>query len=250
MTSKRRKRSRQLDLFSLAKHQAKKPRKLGRKPLPGREGLLPHVARPDHDERHPVHVSMKRVRQAPSFRSERIHALLVRHFAAAVKRKIKIIHYSIQHDHLHLMLEGKDKRELANGLRLLFSRIAFAVNHVARRHGSLFLERHHRRALTTPTEVRRAIVYILFNSRKHDMERGAYRASAFEGLDDRTSAPWFTGWDPRNCPSDGLLARCRQQQWTGPPPVHEPTTWLSEKGWKRAGGAIRFDEAPHVSARP
>src|SRR4051812_40222937 len=171
VSERERRRARQLTLFtskSKSKSKSKRPKnapKLGRRPRPERVGMLPHSTRPEHDERHPVHVSMKRVRCAPSFRSQRLHVLLVAHFAAAVKRGIKVLHYSIQHDHLHLMIEGKDKKELANGLKLLFSRIAFAVNRVARRHGSLFRERHHRRALTTPTEVRRALVYIIFNTR-------------------------------------------------------------------------------------
>ena len=155
--SRRRKRKAgQLALFAVRvrkKTRSKDAPRLGRKPRPERAGFLPHVARPEHEGRHPVHVSMKRARLAPSLRSQRLLSLLVAHFAAAVKRGIKVLHFSIQHDHLHLLIEGKDKKELARGLQLLFSRIAFAVNRVAHRHGSLFRERHHRRALTTPTEV-------------------------------------------------------------------------------------------------
>ena len=207
--------------------------------------MLPHAARPEHDPRHPVHVSMKRARLAPSLRSQRVHTLLVAHFAAAVKRGIKVLQYSIQHDHLHLMIEGKDKKELARGLQLLFSRIAFAVNRVCHRHGSLFRERHHRRALTTPTEVRRVLVYILFNTRKHDVQSGDVGRGVFDALDEMSSAPWFTAWDPKSRPSDWLIAKCAEH-WAGPPPVHPPTTWLANVGWRRAGGPIRFDELPRL----
>ena len=192
-----------------------------------------------------MHVSMKRVRLAPSFRSQLVHGLVVAHIAAAVKRGIKVIQHSIQHDHLHLMVEGKDKKELARGLQLLFSRLAFAVNRVARRHGSLFRERHHRRALTTPTEVRRVLVYILFNTRKHDVQSGDVGLGILDALDDMSSAPWFTGWDPASRPSDWLIAKCREH-WPGKAPIHKPTTWLASVGWQRAGGRIRFDEQPRL----
>ena len=51
---------------------------------------------------------------------------------------------SVQVNHLHLMVEGSSSADLANQMRTLFSRIAFAVNAIAHRHGKLFRDRHHR----------------------------------------------------------------------------------------------------------
>ena len=142
---------------------------LGRKPHAERVGFVPHVARDAHDERCPVHVTMRRVVNAPSFRAERV-SRAIRHQlarAACSGGKIRVVHFSIQDDHLHLMLEGPDRLQLSRQAQILFSRIALAVNAVAGRRGSLFRDRHHRHELKTPTEVRRALVYILFNTRKH-----------------------------------------------------------------------------------
>ncbi|MBX3232801.1 MAG: transposase [Labilithrix sp.] len=189
---------------------------------------------------------MKRVRLAPSFRSQRVAEAIVEQIASAVKRGVKVVQYSIQEDHLHLMVEGADKQELARGMKLLFSRIAFAVNRVSGRCGSLFRERHHRRPLTTPTEVRNALVYILFNARKHVIGRRDFRAAFFSFLDDKSSAPWFTGWAPNAAPPQRLVERSRAR-WPGAPPLHEPTTWLAAHGWRRATpGHIRFDELPRL----
>ncbi|MBX3230997.1 MAG: hypothetical protein KIT84_36670 [Labilithrix sp.] len=218
--------------------------RLGRPPRPERVGMLPHVARPEHVEGHPVHVSMKRVRLGPNLRAQRVHLAIVEQIARAVKRGIKVVHYSIQEDHLHLMVEGASKQDLARGLKLLFSRIAFAVNRVARRHGSLFRERHHRRALTTPTEVRNALVYILFNARKHALADGSYRAAFFRFLDDKSSAPWFEGWHASFAPYPRIVERGREH-WPGEAPIHPPTTWLAAKGWQRAG-PLRFDALPRL----
>ena len=93
-------------------------------------------------------------------------------------------------------------------MQLLFSRIAFAVNRIAVRSGSLFRDRHHRHELTTPTEVRRALVYVLFNSQKHE-SGAAVRVtySALPHLDPCSSVAWFTDWDPRARPPPQLVAR-------------------------------------------
>ena len=42
------------------------------------------------------------------------------------------------------------------------------VNQMTVRRGALFRDRHHRHALKTPREVRNALVYVLFNARKHE----------------------------------------------------------------------------------
>ena len=42
----------------------------GRRPSPERLGFVPHVAREDHDHRHPVHVSIRRAKLAPSLHDD------------------------------------------------------------------------------------------------------------------------------------------------------------------------------------
>ncbi|MDB5213046.1 MAG: hypothetical protein JWO86_973, partial [Myxococcaceae bacterium] len=56
------------------------PRKgSGRKPkVPGARPNVVHRARPDHLRRLPVHVTLRRAKGLPGFRSERLHGLLKR----------------------------------------------------------------------------------------------------------------------------------------------------------------------------
>jgi len=125
-------------------------------------------------------------------------------------------------------------------MRTLFSRIAFAVNAVARRHGRLFRDRHHRHELTTPTEVRRALVYILFNDRKHHR--------TWTALDEASSVIWVTAWSPECAPNAAVLAERRANYPEGPP-ITPPSTWLAEYGWKRAGGGLTLTERPASRGR-
>jgi hypothetical protein len=180
---------------------------------------------------------MRRVALAPSFRSERIRGAIESELYAAKKRGVCVVHYSIQDNHLHLMVEGVDRADLGRQMKLLFSRIAMAVNRVALRSGKLFADRHHRHALTTPTEVRRALVYILFNDRKH-------LSRTTTTLDRASSAIWVTEWATESAPDPETLAR-RRASFPQGPPITEATTWLARFGWRRAhGGLLRFDERP------
>ncbi len=221
---------------------------LGRKPRAERLGFVPHVARANHVARHPVHVSIKRMRLAPSLRTERLYRAIVLQLAAAVARGVRVVHYSIQHDHIHLMVEAEDNKELARGMQLLFSRIAFAVNRVARRSGSLFRDRHHRRELKTPTEVRRALVYVLFNARKHDLEGGVTASDEELLLDQCSSAAWFEAWHPNARPPPEIVT-LRRKKDRDEQPTAKALTWLGRTGWLRAGGPIRFDELPSLHSR-
>lgn len=187
-------------------------------------------------------MSIKRVAGAPSFRAQRVYAGILHELAAAVARGVRVLHYSIQDDHLHLIVEADDGPKLARAMQLLLSRIAFAVNRVSLRSGRVFRDRHHRHELRTPTEVRRALVYVLFNTRKHDARSASSIAANHSELDPYSSSVWFVDWDPVARPPPELVARERVR--AGPSPLSEPRTWLARAGWKRAGGPIRFDESP------
>ena len=242
---------------------AKKPRKrrrvagvwvpLGRRPSAARagQGFVPHVTREAHSERCPVHVTMRRVAMAPSFRSERVSNAIMFQLARASRggSGIRVVHFSIQDDHLHLMLEGTSAQDLSRQAQKLFSRIALAVNAVVGRRGSLFRDRHHRHELKTPTEVRRALVYLLFNTRKHAGadSLGNPTSGIFGWFDPLTSAAWFDAWSSRASPPPDAAPRVRAR-FGGIVPVTSAKTWLALQGWQRAGGPVRFDELPRIRA--
>jgi hypothetical protein len=71
--------------------------------------------------------------------------------------------------------------------------VAKAVNRLLRRHGALWGDRYHARQLETPSEVRRALVFVLQNWKKH--------VPGARGLDPRSSAAWFDGWQTPPPPS-------------------------------------------------
>jgi REP element-mobilizing transposase RayT len=191
-----------------------------------------HCARSRHCHRHPVHVTLRRVRCLPSLRAPIVFAALRRGFSAASRRWFRVVHFGVQVDHLHLLIEADDNLSLSRGMIGLTVRLARACNRAFARHGSVWSERFHARALRTPREVRHCLVYVLMNRKKH-APSAALRAE----LDPCSSARWFTGW--KHPPASG------PPRSHDVPPVVAPRTWLLCTGWQRHG-LIATHESPSL----
>jgi REP element-mobilizing transposase RayT len=159
-----------------------------------------------------------------SLRSELAFAALQRALAAASGNDFRVVHFSVQTDHVHLIVEADSGDHLRRGLNVLTCRAARALNRAWRHRGSIRGDRYHARALTTPREVRNGFVYVLLNFRKH--------LRAAPGIDPRSSGAWFDGWS--HSPAASTQA-C---------PVVAPRTWLGTVGWRRGGGPIDVAETP------
>jgi hypothetical protein len=112
------------------------------------------------------------------------------------------------------------------------SRLARAVNRIAKRSGPVLADRFHSRLLRTPREVHRALRYVLLNARRHAAKAGviALRAARVT-LDPASSAPWFDGW--RWCPHPVTEHEGAVRPLL--PPVARARHWLLAKGWRRYG---------------
>jgi REP element-mobilizing transposase RayT len=152
--------------------------------------------------------------------------------------RFRIVQFSVQGDHVHLLIEATDKAALSKGMRGLMIRIARYVNDLLMRRGALWADRWHGRALRTPSEVRRALVYVLANFKKH-ARRGALR----NGTDACSSAAWFDGWRDGAPASLTRLAADERLAVMHDAPVSSPRTWLMRVGWRRHG-LVGRDEAP------
>jgi putative transposase len=146
---------------------------------------------------------------------------------------VQSVLYDVQSNHLHLLCEANDERALSRGVQGLAIRIARRLNAKLGRRGKLFATRYHERILETPTEVRRALVYVLGNARRH----ASGRITARNWIDPLSSAPWFAGWRTR--PTEPWFRP------DGETPVVAATTWLLDKGWRLAGGSLDPGVSPN-----
>ncbi|MFN9306985.1 MAG: transposase [Planctomycetota bacterium] len=180
-------------------------------------------------------MTVKLRQHLPRLRTRKERAALLTHFARGKDRfGFRLLHFAILNDHLHFVVEAKDRTALSRGLQGLLIRLARGLNKLWGRKGKVFADRYHDRALKSPREVRNALVYVLGNGRKHAAQ--GRMIAHFDGPDMFTSAPWF----------DGFVAAIEVRGIDDIPlPVARARTWLAHDGWRRLG-KIGLEEQPKV----
>jgi REP element-mobilizing transposase RayT len=212
----------------------------GRKPKTGRDRRVSHVTRPSHARSHPVHVTLRRAKLLPSIRHQRIVAEMERNLGEASGHRYRVVQYSLQADHIHLLVEATDRVALSRGMQGLAVRLARAFNRVVRRRGGVWGDRFHARELRSPREVRAGLVYVLMNHKKHAAGAGARRTTSVPPLDPYSSAAWFDGFASR---AGSLAVMLRDALPSETIPIARPRTWLLRRGWRRRG-LIAPEERP------
>jgi REP element-mobilizing transposase RayT len=225
-----------------------RPRKKGRRPVP-------HVERPELVARHPLHVTLRVKPEIGSLRKAKMYKAL-RHatYVTAAFEGLRLVHVSIQREHVHLLIEADGKQALSRGMQGFKISAAKQINRAlggeggerseggerggggtpARRRGTVFAERYHAEVITTPRRARHALAYVLNNWRKHGEDRGrTYNTDPY------STGCVFTGWK---------AFERRSLMWEVPEGYHPlvvwlPQTWLLREGWKRYG-PIGFREVP------
>jgi REP element-mobilizing transposase RayT len=168
-----------------------------------------------------VHVTLKLRRDAPRLRGGRTARVLRSAIRAGSERLgLRVVHYSIQSNHVHLVCEAKDAQALSRGIQGLEIRLARRLNRAHGRTGRVWADRYHARILRTPREVRNCLVYVLGNWRHHGGER--YPA---QSLDPYSSAAWFDGFREKLLPLPEGAER----------PTATARTWLLGVGWRKRG---------------
>ena len=193
---------------------AGRPRKL---PHPGLRGPgVPHLKRAEIAPRHPVHVTMRVQPGVGYLRGYQRAKLLEDAFhEARLRFGMRIVHYSIQGNHLHLIVEVDDTGSLSRGVQGLAVRIARRLNALIRRRGAVFVDRYHAHALRTRREVAHAVRYVLGNHRRHTREHLPPR------------------WDDPYSSSRFLRAAPKSDA-----PVMPPRTWLLRVGWREGNSLL------------
>jgi REP element-mobilizing transposase RayT len=192
---------------------------------------------------------VRRMRRRDAYRAIRKAMLVV-----LARTDFRIVHLSIQANHVHLLVEADSRRALARGMQAFQISAARRLNQVdvdgggRARRGSVFPDRYHDEVVTTPTHARHALSYVLNNWRKHKEDR--VPATKAWVVDPYSTAPSFIGWIERI----ERIDRGDAERWIAralsplpddfePLPSCTPQSWLLREGWK-LGGDVSVFEAP------
>jgi hypothetical protein len=141
---------------------------------------------------------------------------------------------SLQRNHVHLLVEAENQKLLARGMQGFQISAARNINTmlgdgIRRRRGSVFADRYHLTVITSPTQARHAIGYILNNWRKHGEDQQGLPSTWL--VDPFSSGCSFPDW--KELEDKAVMWPLRETY--DPLMVRRPQGWLLKDGWKKAG---------------
>ena len=191
-----------------------------------------HVKREPFVKGRALHVTLrtlpvaKNLRRMDAYQAVRIAARVV-----LARSGFRLVHFSIQSNHIHLIVEAESRIALSNGVRAFSISVAKSLNAKLCRRGPVFADRYHAKAITKPTQMRNALQYVLSNWLHH---RPAHH-EIMEEVDPYSSGADFLGWKelrgPRQFARDDGFERV---------PLATPMLWLTREGWRRGGDISVF----------
>lgn len=201
----------------------------GRKPK-GAVALVSHARRCAVRRDVPLHITVRLAAGLPNLRGAAEMEVIREALRAARGRHgMRLIHFCVLANHLHFIVEAPKRRCVSRGMNGLLVRLAKSLNRLWGRRGQVFPDRYHEEHITTPTQARHALRYVLNNAKKH----GILGASS---IDLCSSAVAFDGWKQASIvprPLDTVL---------------DPEAWLLRSGWRKLG-LIDVREVPPSRSR-
>ena len=156
----------------------------------------------------PLHVTLRVAEHVWNLRSRRSFRVIAAGLRVGADRfGVRVVQFSVQGNHIHLLVEAPERDALSKAMKGLSVRFAKGLNRMMGRTGRVIADRFHSRVLATPSEVRRAMDYIRNNARKHAAPWGDHRLASYV--------------DPYSSDGPNLT-------------LPAATTWLVREGWRRA----------------
>jgi REP element-mobilizing transposase RayT len=135
--------------------------------------------------RFPVHVTVRMEKSVRHLRNGRCFRAVARAVRGAQGRfGTGVVHFSVQGNHIHLIVESTGERALMAAMKGLSVRLAKALNRASGRRGRVIADRYHAHYLRTLAEARNAVAYVLANHTHHFARRGVdeYASAAHPDL--------------------------------------------------------------------
>lgn len=194
---------------------------------PNRSGKQGHAARKRVKKSIPMHLTWKLKKGVVNLRTGKVSRLFKTCAKAVQIFGFRIVHFSLQFDHIHMIVEAEDNKTLAQGMRSFGCRFAKGIRAIAGGRGSIFADRYHLQLLETPTQMRNALAYVLQNFSKH--------SKLLNHVDEFSSAAYFFEWKKLLGRKMGpILESLEGLRPPLPDYLCAARTWMAREGWTRA----------------
>ena len=185
-----------------------------------------HKTREPFSRQRVLHVTCRIAAGLPSLRDPKTVALLFNYLARICEKEgFRIVEFSIQGNHIHLLCEADSQEALSRAMNGIQSGMARRLNRHWNRKGKVFADRYHAEAISTPTQCHYTLIYVLANAKKHGSR------PLGSGVDPFSTAPWFPFDNPE--PPHPLSRDAK--------PAASPQSWLLREGWSKLGPLTPHD---------
>lgn len=138
-----------------------------------------------------MHVTLRAVPGLPSFRTAETVSLVLLQMRRLNDASFQIVHFSVQTNHLHFIVEATDRETVSRKMRGFGISFASRLNRhlLGRRGEKVWSDRFYRRDIADAREMHNVLAYVFGNAKKHGvLPRDAW------ALDPYSSAWTFDGF--------------------------------------------------------
>ena len=126
-----------------------------------------HIERPKFQRVRSFHLTIKVKKNKADIQNKKILKALHHAIKRARLKDLKIIHYTLEYNHVHLLVEAYNNSVLHSGMQALGISFAKAVNRVKSTKGTVYKHRYHLRQISSPRDLKNVLHYIFHNGIKH-----------------------------------------------------------------------------------
>lgn len=128
---------------------------------------IAHRKRPYLKKPSSLHLTIKVKRIKAEMKNKAVLILLKRAIMNARKQGLRIIHFSLEYDHVHLLVEAADNVVLGKGMQSFGVTLSKAINRLRKVSGDVYKHRYHFRQIYSSRELKNVMNYIFSNGLKH-----------------------------------------------------------------------------------
>jgi REP element-mobilizing transposase RayT len=126
-----------------------------------------HRERPRLTKLSSLHLTIKIKRIKADLKNKSILKVLKRAICNARKKGLRVIHFSLEYDHIHLLIETPDNSNLGLGMQSLGVTLVRGINQFNKSSGGVYKHRYHFRKINSSRELKRVMNYLFNNGLKH-----------------------------------------------------------------------------------
>lgn len=113
------------------------------------------------------HITIKVKQNKADIQNKQILKGLHRAILKARRKGVRVIHYTLEYNHVHLLVEASNNLLLSKAMQSFGITFAKYINKVKRINGDVYKQRHHLRKINGPLDLKHVLHYIFYNGVKH-----------------------------------------------------------------------------------